>query len=83
MDAPSLTSVLDGWWVTLRSGGTVDIAAHAAKETDSLLVFVVLAKGQPNFELAVAAFPMDEVQDWGGGHKYDGTFPRVGPLPLL
>ena len=78
-----LTSPLDHWWVTLASGGTVDVAAHAAKQRDDFLVFVALVEGSPNREVAIAAFPASTVADWGGGAPCDGTFPRIGPLPLL
>jgi hypothetical protein len=80
MDAPRLTSGLDRWWVTIRSGETVDIVAHGAKEQGDFLVFVALSAGTPNFEIALAAFPLAEVREWGGGQLFDGTFPRVGPL---
>lgn len=79
-----LTSPLDHWWVKLAGGGTVDVAAHGAKERDDFLVFTALVEGAPNREIAVAAFPASAVADWGGGGTpSDGTFPRIGPLPLL
>jgi hypothetical protein len=80
MNAPTLTSPLDRWWVNLNSGETVDVAAHGAKEHGDFLVFVALAEGQPNFEVALAAFPRRAVEAWGGGHPFNGTFARLGPL---
>lgn len=83
MDEMQLTPDLGSWFVTLRSGERVDIAAHAAKDRQDFLVFVALMKGEPNYEIALAAFPRSAVADWGGGDPFDGTFERVGPLTLL
>lgn len=80
MEPPRLTSPLDRWCVKLRSGAMVDVAAHAVKEMEGFLVFVALAEGSPNFEMVLAAFPLEAVEDWGGGSPFDGTFQRVGPL---
>ena len=78
-----LTSPLDHWYVQLVGGEIVDVAAHAVKERDDFLVFVALVTGTPNRELAIAAFPATAVAAWGGGKPADGTFPRIGPLPLI
>jgi hypothetical protein len=78
-----LTSPLDHWYVQLASGEIVDVAAHGAKERDDFLVFVALVKGTPNREVAIAAFPATAVVAWGGGTPSDGTFPRIGRLPVL
>ena len=77
MDAPRLTSALTRWCVTLRSGRSLDIGAHAAAEQDGYLVFTALAHGTPNFEIVLAVVPLDDVDDWEGGWTFDGTFPRI------
>lgn len=70
-----LTSPLDLWRVSLRSGHVVEIAAHAASDHEGWLTFYALAKGTPNFEIAVAAFPTRAVADWEGGGALNGTLP--------
>jgi hypothetical protein len=74
-DFPQLTSELDHWTVTLKSGEKIEVAAHAYAERDEHLVFVALCRGEPHLEVDVAAIPVALVDGVNGGGKPAGRLP--------
>ena len=63
----TLTSALDRWELTLRSGETLVIWAHGVKEDGDRYVFVALMRGEPHFEVEVSSVPMAMVVELVGG----------------
>jgi hypothetical protein len=65
--APKLTSDLDHWEVTLRTGEVLTVRAHAFGESGEDYVFVALMKGEPNFEYELLRMPAVTVAEVEGG----------------
>jgi hypothetical protein len=65
--APDLTSDLDFWEVTLKTGEALLIRAHAFGEEDGDFVFVALMKGTPNYEYELLRIPSTLVAEIEGG----------------
>ncbi len=62
-----LTDALDRWDLTLRTGETIAVWAHAVAERDGNYVFVALMQGAPHFELELCSVPKAVVAELLGG----------------
>ena len=74
----SLTSDLDYWEVTLKTGGVLTIRAHGVKESGERLIFVALMEGEPAYEYEIANVPTAAVSEWQGGW----ADPRFAKTPI-
>jgi hypothetical protein len=66
-DPPRLVSCLEDWEVTLISGATLIVRAHAYSEHEGFYVFVALMAGTPHYEYELLRIPVGEVRDIQGG----------------
>jgi hypothetical protein len=58
---------LGSWEVSIVSGGTLRLAAHAFSLEGADYVFVALAEGQPHYEIELARIPKELVARIAGG----------------
>jgi hypothetical protein len=62
-----LTSDLDPWNVTLKTGHVLTVWAHAVSQQDGHWVFVALMKGEPAYERDLLRVPEAIVSEVLGG----------------
>jgi hypothetical protein len=67
IEPPILTSELDYWDVTLKSGGRVTVRAHGVTERGGYYCFVALMAGTPAHEYELVRLPIADVQSYDGG----------------
>ena len=72
----SLTSDLDYWEVTLKTGELITIRAHAVSEREGSLILKALMEGDPAYEYEIANVPTAIVSEWEGGWP-----DPVSPIP--
>jgi hypothetical protein len=65
--APELTSDLDFWEVTLKTGEVLEVRAHAFGESGDDYIFVALMEGSPRFEYELLRVPVGAVAEVEGG----------------
>lgn len=76
---PALTSGLDHWEVTLKSGAVLNVRAHAFAERDGFHVFVALMEGTPRYEYELVRVPTELIEEVEGGWlEPKGTASRDG-----
>lgn len=58
---------LSDWWITLKDSTVLHLRADGYSRRDGNLVFSVLVKGTPNYEVELASVPEGAVAKVRGG----------------
>jgi hypothetical protein len=63
----TITDGLGSWVISLVGGGKLRLAAHAFSRQGDDYIFVVLAEGEPDYEIEIASIPVNLVARIEGG----------------